>query len=200
MDLDNLKKAWLETEIKPTIDECKIQRMLDNKGQSAYAKLIKYDKLFLRLLILCAFADIFLFYLHYIPGIIYFVLLVYSLYWQLYKLRIMKKTDLSEMTILEVSKRITKYKKLLLYEITISTIGIVIFSISYIYLGIPNMMNKLSGVNQELVQPDFAIALLIMIIATLAISYFLYKYMYFDNIKKVQDSIREIDEFEKENN
>jgi len=205
MDLDNLKKTWQETQVKPTIDECKIQKMLDNRGQSAFERLIRYDKIFLWLLIPCVFASILFYYMHPIPGIIYSIVLVYGFCWQIYKLRFMKKVDLSEMGILEVSKCITKYKKLLLYEIIIGAVGIVFFFVPYVYFGLPGMISKMSGKNTEQIQTTFdiyhmTIMLVIMIVSVVVISFFLYKYMYFNNIKQVQNSIREIEEFEKENN
>lgn len=205
MDLDNLKKTWQETEVKPTIDECKIQKMLDNKGQSAFEKLIKYDKIFLWLLIPCIFGGIFFYYMHPIPGIIYSIVLIYGFLWQSYKLKFMKKADLSEMTILEASKCITKYKKLLLYEIIIGAVAVVVFFVPYVYFGIPGMINRMSGRDTEQVHAIFdishmAIMFVIMIVSVTVISFFLYKYMYFNNIKQVQNSINEIEEFEKENN
>jgi hypothetical protein len=205
MDLDNLKKTWQETEVRPAIDECKIRKMLDNRGKSAFEKLIRYDKIFLWLLIPCAVANIFFYYMHLIVGIILSILLVYGFCWQVYKLGFMKKVNLSEMGILEVSKCITKYRKLLLYEIIIGAVGVVSFFVPYIYLGIPGVLNKMSGRDSEQVYAAFdiyhmAIMFVIMIILVAVISFFLYKYMYFNNVKQVQNSIKEIEEFEKENN
>jgi hypothetical protein len=205
MDLDNLKKTWQATEVRPTIDECKIQKMLDNRGQSAFEKLIKYDRIFLWLLIPCIFAGVLFYYIHPVPGIIYCIVLINGFCWQTYKLRFMKKVNLSEMGILEVSRCITKYRKLLLYEIIIGSVGIVVFFVPYIYFGIPGMLSKISGRNSEQVQATFdichmAVMLIITIVSAAVLSFFLYKYMYFDNIKQVQNSIKEIEEFEKENN
>lgn len=205
MDLDNIKKTWQETEIKPTIDERKIQKMLGNKGQSAFERLIKYDKLFLRLLIPCFFAGMLFFYMHYIPGTIYFIMMVYSFFLQRYKLKFMGAINLSEMGILEVSKAITKYKKILLYEIMIGAVCIPVFSISYLFFGMPNFLIKLFGRDPEVVHSfhdtsHLIIMLAIMIIGSVILSFILYKYLYFNNIKQIQDSIREIEDFEKENN
>ncbi|NDV94403.1 hypothetical protein D0T84_05645 [Dysgonomonas sp. 521] len=205
MDLDNIKKTWQETEIKPTIDECKIQKMLDNKGQGAFERLIKYDKLFLWLLIPCFFAGILFFYMHYIPGTIYFIMMIYSFFWQRRKLKFMGAVNLSEMGILEVSKAITKYKKTILYEIMIGVVCLVVFFVPYLYFGMPGFLGKAFGNDSEHVRSfldttHLIVMFAVMIITTVAFSFILYKYMYFNNIKQIQESIKEIEYFEKDNN
>lgn len=200
MDLDSIKKTWQEANIKPTIDESKIQKMLDNKGKSAYANLLKYDKCFLWLLIPCVFAGVLFYCMHPLPGILYFALLIPAFFWQLYKISYLKKADVSKMGILEISKGVTRYKKFLVYEIIIGAVWIVAFSVSYIYYGLPSMFPKLMGRYSPEGESSFMLLLLIfMIAATMVFSFLIYKYLYLNNIKKIQDSIREIEDFEKDN-
>jgi uncharacterized protein YneF (UPF0154 family) len=201
MDLDNLKKTWQQAEINPTIDEQKIRKMLDNKGQGAFEKLIKYDKLYLWLLIPCALAGVFFFYMHYIPGSIYIALVVIGFFWYRYKLRFLKAINLSEMNILEVSKRVIKYKKFIKYEILFGSVGAVVFFVPYIYYGIPEMMQDVLNDSDMAIYRDtsvFLVTLAIVIVVTFLISFILYKVMYFDNIKQIQKSIKEIEDLERD--
>ena len=77
MDLDNIKKSWQNADIRPIIDEDKIQKILDNRGKGAFDALLKYDKLFFWLLIPCFLLGIFaIFYIHPLPGFFYSVLVI----------------------------------------------------------------------------------------------------------------------------
>lgn len=195
MDLDNLKKTWQEAEIKPTIDDAKIQKMLDNKGQGAFAKLIKYDQLFIKLLIPCAFAEILFFYLSTWLGIIYGILFIYSFFWQRYKIRFMKGFDLSAMGILEASKCILRYKKFIIYEMVIGAIIIIPFFLFYTYYVLPDAFPRMHELNDEI----SLILFIVSIATTFFFCFLIYRYMYINNIKKVQKSINEIKDFEEDN-
>ena len=195
MDLDNLKKTWQETEIKPTIDDAKIQKMLDNKGQGAFAKLIKYDQLFIKLLIPCAFAEILFFYLSVWLGIIYGILFIYSFFWQRYKIKFMKGFDLSAMGILEASKCILRYKKFIIYEMVVGAIIVIPFFLFYTYYILPDTFPHIHKLNDDISLISFVVS----IATSLFFSFLIYRYMYMNNIKKVQKSINEIKDFEEDN-
>lgn len=199
MDLDNIKKSWQEAQVRLTIDEDKIQKMLDNKGKGAFSALLKFDRLGFWLLIPCLLLGIIgIFCIHLLPGIFYSILVIGGLFWQRYKIQYLKGFDLSEMGILEVSKCITKYKKFIIYEILIGAIAIVVFFIFYTYFGLPEMFPKLNEIEDS---GKFLLIMLITgIIATAIFSYLLYRYMYLNNIKRIEKSIKEIEEFEYDNN
>jgi len=198
MDLDNIKKSWQEAEIKPTIDENKIQRMLDNKGKGAFDALLKYDKLFFWLMVPCLLLGVLAcFIMHPLPGIFYSSLVVAGFFWQAYKIKFLKNINLPEMGILEVSKNITRYKKFIVYEMIVGLIFIVTFFIFYTYYGLPSMFPRLLD-GEDASTPLF-IMLITAIIITIILSFILYKSLYINNIKKIEKLVNEIEEFEKDN-
>ena len=76
MDLDNIKKAWQESNITPSIDEQKIEKMLSNEGNSAFNSLFKYERFGRISMIICLFLAFPLFE-EYIPVLIIFVVLLF---------------------------------------------------------------------------------------------------------------------------
>ena len=144
MDLDNIKKTWQETEIKSSVGEDKIRKMLNNTGKSALERLIKYEKIFLWTMIPCILAGVLFYHMHDVTGIIYFALLVVNFFWQIYKIRFLKRIDVSSMNVMEVSKSITRYRQYLNYELIGGSIFIVIFFSSYIFYALPNGLSLLS--------------------------------------------------------
>ncbi|MDR2955431.1 MAG: hypothetical protein LBV43_10150 [Prevotella sp.] len=193
MELDNIKKTWQENEIKPSIDEEKIRRMLNNRSKNAFNRLFMVEMVYFILLIPCIFAGVWFYNLHPIPGILYFAGLVVSFVWQWYKISYLKKIDLIEMGILDVSKRITTYKKYLSYEIFIGAAwGLAVF-ICFTFFAMPVQIPELSS-------PDLSfilwIGLAAMIILFAILMILIYKFFYMNNIKKIQDAIKEIEEFE----
>lgn len=198
MDLDNIKKSWQQAGAGRTIDENKIQKMLDNKGKGAFDALLKYDKLFFWLLFPCLLLGLLgTFVVHWLPGIFYSLLVIGGFFWQAYKIKFLKNINLSEMGILEVSKSITKYKKYITYEILVGTIAIVAFFIFYTYYGLPAMFPRLyGGENAPMI---LFIILIIEILLTAILSFFLYKYTYLINIKKIEKAVKEIEYFENDN-
>lgn len=195
MDLDNIKKSWQETDIKPRIDKDKIQRILDNRGKGAFDALLKYDKLFFWLLIPCFFLGVlFSFFIHPLPGIFYSVLVIIGFFWQIYKIKFLRKINISEMGIIEVSKQITKYKKYIVYEISIGSITIIPFFIFYTYYGLPEMFPRLY--KDESASTSLLVILVVEISLTVIISYWIYRSAYLHNIRKIEKSVREIEYFE----
>lgn len=196
MDLDNIKNAWKNAEIEPNIDENKIKKMLDNKGKSAYGNLLKYERMFLWLLIPCFFFGVFLCFIHLVPAIIYSALLPVSAFWQSYKFRYLKRIDLSEMSVLEVSKSITMYKKFLSYERMIGMVWIIVFMFSYTYYAVPLLTPRsFEGTSDNFLLILCVAGSILAIILTLV----MYKCFYTNNIKQIQNAIQEIQDFEKDN-
>ncbi|MFV0418172.1 MAG: hypothetical protein ACK5KT_05535 [Dysgonomonas sp.] len=198
MDLDNIKKSWQNADVKPIINEDKIQRILDNRGKGAFDALLKYDKLFFWLLIPCFLLGLLIsFFMHPLPGIFYSILVIIGFFWQAYKIKVLKSFDLSAMGILEVSKCITKYKKYIVYEILIGLVSIIPFFIFYTYYGLPEMFPRLY--QGESASTSLLIILIIEIVLTLIISYWIYKRTYLKNIRKIEKSVKEIEYFENDN-
>lgn len=198
MDLDNIKKSWQQAEIKPTIDEHKIQQMLDNKGKGAFENLKKTEKVFLWLLLPCLLAGAVFFRMHWLPGALYAVLMVYAFFWQRYKIKYLDRVNLGEMTVLEATKCITRYKKFLYREIIIGIVFIPVFFWTYTFFGMKNLM---AGMHDG-ITPDsdhLLIMFIAMVVLTVFLTFLIYKLLYVKNIKKIEESIREVKEFEQDN-
>ncbi|MDH6308173.1 hypothetical protein M2451_001202 [Dysgonomonas sp. PFB1-18] len=192
MDLDNIKKTWQETEIKPDIGDDKIQKMISNEGKSAFNSLLKVEKFALFLMIPClAIGVLVSCCMHLLFGIFYSVLVVGGAFWQMYKIKFLKQIDLSAMGILDVSKEITRYKKYIVKEIICGLILVLPLFFMYTYFVLPSMYPALSS-------PVKLAMLITGIGGTIIICYFVYKYLYIKNIRKVEMLVKENEEFDKE--
>lgn len=196
MDLDNIKKTWQATDLKSTVGEDKIKKMLDNKGRGAFANLLKFEKLFFLLLIPCLFFAIALFFMHLFPAIVYSALLIPAFVWQNYKIRYLKGIDFSAMGILEVSKKMTRYKKFLFYEIVVGVVWAILFLVSYTYYGLPKIFPRLFVEGGSNLYTIIFVSTVLLTFLSLTV---IYKYIYFNNIKKIQEAVKEVEEFEEDN-
>ena len=188
MDLDNIKKDWQQADSSVSIGEDKIKMMLNNKGKSAFANLLKYEKLFFRLLIIC-FAISILFWFINIPfAIAYLLLLTLSFLWQKYKIKFLERINLFEMDILEVSQLTNKYK------IFINT-AVIIEGI----LAIPLCGLYCYGSFYQRSENLFWITFLSMSFVVIISCILIYKFMFYNNVKYLEQSIKEAKEFEKDN-
>jgi type III secretory pathway component EscU len=188
MDLDNIKKDWEQVGVSASINEEKIKMMLNNKGQGAYANLLKYEKFFLKTLLPCFVLGIIFYFISPYFSIAYSVLVIVSFFWQRYKIKYLEKTNFLEMDILEVSQRTNKYKSLLIKEILAGVI--LVFPLCGLYC---------YGAFYERSQQLFWISLSFMTIFVLAFCFIIYRVLYYRNIKYIEQSIKEVEEFEKDN-
>lgn len=190
MDLDNIKKSWQETEIRLTIDENKIEKMISNEGQGAYNKLLQYEKFGFWALIVCIPIGYFLFRKHLPVVILYITYVLFALFWQFHKIKKLKSANIQQMSITEVSKHIYQYRKTILKEFTI---GIVWFFSFFILLGYCEISERTAE--------TFSIVVAIIIASAIGFAGVLlsYKLLYWNNIKKLEASIKEVEEFEKDN-
>lgn len=190
MDLDNIKKSWQETEIKPIVNEDKIQRMISNEGQGAYNKLLKHEKNGFWALIVCIPIG-YLLFKQYLPVVIlYITAVIFGLFWQFYKIKKLKMIHLDKMSITEVSKNIYLYRKNIFKEFTIGAIWFFAFFIVLGYCKISERTDESSIISIGII-----IASVIGFIGVLLT----YKLLYWNNIKKLETSIKEVEEFEKDN-
>lgn len=193
MDLDNIKKTWQEAKLTPEIESDKIRRMLDNRGQTAFSKLLKYEIFGLIVASLC----IPLSFIFKSPPIctFYLVSVILIILWQIYKYRFLRRIDFSNMSILDISQNMVRYKKFLLFELIVAIIWVFIFALlSYLLV-----LHKadIDQYGEDSIKTFIYIAILItlpIIAATLG-----YRFMYIKNINKLEDSIKEIEYFEDEN-
>lgn len=196
MDLDNIKKVWQVTGIKPAISDEKIQKIVDNKGKSAFEKLVKYEKLGLILGVICipvsfTFRDT-------ATIIFYLSSILLILIWQVYKYRFLKRINLSEMGIIEISAKINRYKKYISREFIIGIVWVFVFTGFWCFNVI---YEDIKAISDKSVIPLIVIFVvyIVMLSTLIVIAWALYKAMYTTNIAALEKSIEEIEEFEKDN-
>jgi len=186
MDLDNIKKTWQQTDIRPDIGDDKIRKMLSNEGHSAFNSLLKYEKIGMWLMVGCLLLAYPLFF-KYLPIYIYYVLsVVAGFFWQIYKIRKLKKLDIAQMNITEISNRIYSYRKIIHKEFIVGLIWFVIFAAFLVYWESAD-----KGIHPVIYVVAMGIGLVCVI--------FIYKKLYWNNIKKLEAAIKEVEEFEKGN-
>lgn len=190
MDLDNIKKKWQETEIKPNLETEKIYAMLSNKGYSAFNSLLRYEKMGMIAMIACLGLGYLMFLKYPLIAIIYCVSAILVFFWQLYKWKKLKNTNIAEMTIMEVSTLFYWYRKVIYKEFFL---GIVWFILFFIILGYLEITHDPSFRSDRIT--IFITGAFIGLIGTIIT----YKLMYWNNIKKLAAAIKEVEEFEEEN-
>lgn len=191
MDLDNIKKKWQETEIRPTITNEKIQKMISNEGRSAFNSLLRFEKISIFLLLLCI-PMIFILSLRHTPVIVFYLISVaIFLVWQVYKFKKLRKINLSEMSITEISSHFYWYRKAILKEFVTGLVWLLFF---FILFGYFELLNDTDYFYKHLT------ILVVSVLIGLSIALIIYKVFYWNNIKKMEYSIREIQEFEEGNN
>lgn len=200
MDLDNLKKDWQATNPDVRVDDDKIRQMLDNKGKSAFEKLLKVEKLFLKLLLLCIpFILIFYFVTSPLVGILYAILVVVSFILQRYKISFLKKINILEMNLIEASLAIGRYRKIVYGEILVGAILAVAFLSIYSYTFVQKHYVA-SAMEDSRFFVAYLVYILIISFVTLGvILYVIYSRYYFKNIRDIERSIAEAEEYQKDN-
>lgn len=186
MDLDNIKKTWQETDITPSIDEQKIEKMLSNEGNSAFNSLLKYEKLGRIAMIICLLIAYPVFSNHLFIFIFYSISCILGYFWQIHKIKKLKKIDIANQSITEISNQVYWYRKIISKEFIIGIGWFIGFVLLLGYL-------ELSA---KAMRP--AVYITTMIIAFIGIL-ITYRLLYWNNIKKLEAAIKEIEEFEKEN-
>lgn len=196
MDLDKLKNTWQKAEIKLTMNENQIQQILNNKGKSAFNKLIRYEKIGFIVSFLLIIASIGLIILSqialkikddYFP-LFFCVSTIFISIWQGYKYKFLNKIDTLKMDILQVSQNINTYKKYIAGEWIVAIIWtIAMFLIFFI--------NKL---------PNISLLCFIMIILAISayailITFIIYKLTISRYLINIEESIKEVEELRNDN-
>ena len=186
MDLDNIKKTWQQADIRPDIDDDKIRKMLSNEGHSAFNSLLRHEKIGIVGLLLC-FPIGYLVFEKYMPVAVCFIIsTLLAFAWQLYKYRRLKKVDMAQLNITEISNQIYSYRKIIYKEFIVGLIWFIAF---VLFLGYWEFADE--GMHP-------AIYIVVMAIAFIGVV-FTYKKLYWNNIKKLEAAIKEVEEFEKGN-
>ncbi len=199
MDLDNIKKSWQSNEPKLNIDKDKIQQMLDNKRKGAFNKLLKYEILgFILSLALIPFTFLFK---EKEPSIWFYLLcsIIVIILWQIYKCYFLKKTDLGQMGLFEISLRINKYRKYIMKEFIVASVWSLIFTFIFCFFVIHRNFIAKHG---ESTLDEIWIILIFCgwtLILTPLVAWSFYKKLFIKNIKKIEESIDEAKEYERDN-
>lgn len=193
MDLDNIKKTWQETEIKPTIDTEKIQKMISNEGRSALENLLWYEKLGMWLTIPCLLVLLTTWHIHKSVFVMSIFIIIGALIWQIYKLSFLKKLDVVSMNILEISSHINRYKTYVSRELIAGVVVLSVFFAFYTFF-----TTKATEYSSDVIMYMLVRFIITVSVGTI-VTILTYRYIYQKNIKKLEASIKEIQEFEKDN-
>ena len=199
MELDEIKKIWSEMDAlkeKVQISDNRIKEMLKNEGKTALAKLIRYAKFYTITMIPLGLFLCFLSYSFFEAGGYYvvwpllFLLICISMEpLEIYLYRLLKEIDFSCMSVREVSERILKYQNILrkceMYGIVIGVVYLAIWYFLYYKLIFGSEVNW------------FFIIFMITMCVVVGVSVpFLYEKLYYNNINRIKDSLKELKEFE----
>lgn len=192
-NLDHIKQGWKELTPQKSIDNRIIIKILDNKGQSAYEELIKTEKLLLYLSIPCFLVGIIFWFDNISFAILFYAFLIPGIIWQVYKLRYISQLDVLSMGLLQFLKKITTFKKYILYECIIGIGWLIIFLILITFLYIPAIHPVFFQDNGLLKR---IIMLFIELVIICPITIFVYKRIYLKRIEEIINSSNEVKEFE----
>jgi len=199
MELDEIKKVWNEMDVlkeKLQVSDNRIKEMLKKEGKSALEKLIGMAKIGMIILIplglfLCLLSLKFFeaggYYM--ICPLIFLLFCIAMVPFDFYLYRLLKEIDFSTMTVREVSERILKYQNIIRKFEMYGIIGCVVYlSIWYYLFYTLTFGSKIVW--------EFIIFMIVMCIVAGLIIPFLYKKLYYNNINRIKDSLKELKEFE----
>ena len=193
MDLDMIKKDWQEASLKSTINEEKITQMIDNKGQSAFNKLLKYERFGM---IILPFLIITSPFFRFIPLIIFFVLTcLLGAFWQGYKYKFLKKIDFLRMNIIEISRFFITYRKYVIIEAVVSIVWFFTIISMLAYMTYENLTKEKGKDGSDFIT-FISIITAIGFVVMIVVSWFIY----WKHVRTLGRSIKELEELEKENN
>lgn len=194
MDLDNLKKAWNENQIGlPSVSDDKLLAMLKGKGKTALYKLYIWELIsaivFLPLAILPFLHSKFTIFLQYskICQYLFTAFCIFAFFWQIYKIIILKRVDLKNNSIVTSAKYICRYKLCINIEVFISLTFLLIFMTFFLY-SIHDIFPK-----------EMYILMFVWVVMMMVLMWYIYKKFYQKQIKMIEQSILEIQYFEKDN-
>ncbi|SHF51520.1 hypothetical protein [Dysgonomonas macrotermitis] len=198
MDLDNLKKVWNENQQDlPSITDDKLLSMLKSNGRTALNKLRLWE--LIGAIVILPLTGIPLIHnkifvlFQYSAFTLYFFIAfcLLGFVWQLYKIWTLKKVDILNNSILVCSKYILKYKLCIKIEVFISLIFMIIFMGSFFY----PLVDSLADDRKIL----FYIVAAVWTIIMVALLWFIYRRFYRKQTKRIEESLKEIEELERDN-
>ena len=202
MDLDEIKKTWQENvalKEKLSISDNRIKEMVKMEGKTTIGKLMLYSKLYIIFSIPMGLFFCMCSYLFFQAGWPYtivplFFLAVCALIVfpsEIYLYRLLKSIDFSTMTLKDVSAKILKYQQIIRRWEMGGILGFIVF------LGIWMPLYYKLAFGNEIRWGFIIYMIVIFVLGLLAIPY-LYKKLYYKNISKVKESVKELEEFEQD--
>jgi len=202
MELDEIKKMWQEIDAlkeKQQINESRIKEMLKNEGKTALAKLIKIAKFYTIVTIPLGLLFCLTSYRFFEAGgyyvIVPLIFLLITLFLeplQISKYHFLKEIDFSGMSVKEVLERILKYENFIQKWRIYGTTGFFIFMGIWFYFYYKLLFGS------EIIWGFIIYDAVIYFAGGLILIPFLYKKLYYNNINRIKESLKELREFEEE--
>ena len=199
MELDDVKKIWNEIDLlkeKQQISDNRVKEMLKNEGKTALAKLLKVAKFYTifpipagLLFCLCSYKFFEAGGYYMIVPLALLLLCVLLEPLEIYLYRLLKGIDFSSMTVKEVSEKILKYQDILQKCQIYGMIFFIAFMGTWMYL-----FYKLWFGSTIIL--GFIIYMIVLYLTGLIAIPILYKKLYFNNINRIKESLKELKEFE----
>lgn len=197
MDLDKMKKMWNNPDTPVYTDEGRIRDIIHSKVKTALERLITTETLLLVLVIFLIpmpfVFDYFLGELYTFPfflKVTYIVFCIAGIFWQLYKRQILKKTDIVNTGIVACRKCFLKYRLCLKFEIIVGIVFFLLFYSAFVY-GWKEIMTPYLFKMYCWFNTAFGLVILALMLYT-------YKKLYYKQIRKIEASLDEIEDMEKE--
>jgi hypothetical protein len=200
MELDEIKKNWKEMdELKDKLQICdnRIKELLKKEGKSALDTLIRTAKFYTIAMIPLGLFFCLMSYTFFEAGGYYVICPLSFLFLcilmeplEVYLYKLLKGIDYAGMSVKEVSEKILKYQDIIqkcqLY-------GTIIF---FVYLGVWYYLNYKLVFGSEINWAYIIIITIVYLIVGLVGIPSIYKRLYYNNINKIKDNLKELKEFE----
>jgi hypothetical protein len=200
MELDEIKKIWSEMESlkeKRQVSDDRIKELLKSKGKTALSKLIKTARFYTIAIIPLGLLLCLLSYKFFEAGGYYMIcplaFLLISILLQpleVYLYRLLKKIDFSSMSVKEVSERILRYQDIIQKS---QLYGTIVF---FVFLGIWYFLYYKLMFGSEIIWWFIIYIAAIYLAGGLIGIPYLYKKLYYNNINQINESLKELKEFE----
>ena len=200
MELDEIKKMWQEIDAlkeKQQVNESRIKDMLKNEGKTTLAKLIRTVKFYTIATIPLGVLFCLLSYKFFEAGGYYVIVpltfLLITLFLeplQISEYHFLKEIDFSSMSVKEVLERILKYENFIQKWRIYGTTGFFIFMGIWFYFYYKLLFGS------EIIWGFIIYDAVIYFAGGLILIPFLYKKLYYNNINRIKESLKELREFE----
>ena len=188
MDLDKLKSNWNsldEKEQESSIRDEKITALLKSRGKGTINNLRKWATFEFAggvvFLIIVPFI-LFTVELNQLFELIMYILAVFTILvlpWEYFKIQTLRKIDIVNQNLLEVSKSVAFFRKIISYEIIFGVLFLIALDTVIFYMFTTQIQS-----------------IILCIVIQGVITVLLYRLMYLNGIKKVREIIAEIEVFE----